>query len=213
MKHIYLFSGMGADHRVFQYLDFSGYNVTFIEWVPNKSGETVESYVQRLRSQVKTDNPILIGLSFGGIVAVEMAKFIRTEKIILIASVKTCREMPPFYRNRSLLKLRSLLPNWMLTRPNFIINWLFGTETRSDRRLLAGILHDTDPVFLKWALGTIITWDNMVVPNNVIHIHGTDDRLFPFKYVKDVIPVESGGHFMTVNKPGELNGLIRNGLS
>jgi len=213
MKHIYLFSGIGADERVFQYLDFSGYQTTFITWLPNENKESIENYTKRLADQIKTNNPIFVGLSFGGIVAIEMAKFIKTEKIILIASVKTFDELPLAYRRFSSLQLHKLLPNWILVRSNFMINWLFGTESKSDRKLLADILHDTDPVFVKWAIGKISSWKNTVLHKDLIHIHGTADKLFPFRFVKCDLPVEGGGHFMTVNKSTQLTNLIRQALT
>jgi hypothetical protein len=76
-------------------------------------------------------------------------------------------------------------------------------------KLLADILNDTDHVFLKWVLGKIANWKNVIEHKNLIHIHGTADRLFLFKYVKCGISVKDGGHFMTVNKAKELSAIIR----
>ncbi|HEY8687723.1 MAG TPA: alpha/beta hydrolase [Chitinophagaceae bacterium] len=213
MKHIYLFSGIGAGHRVFQYLDFLGYKTTFIQWIPIQREESIETYAQQLLKQITSNKPILIGLSFGGIMAAEVAKIIETEKIILIASVKTYCEIPPYFQNSSSLQFHQLLPTWLLTRPNFIINWFFGTQSKSDRKLLAEILNDTDPLFLKWAMGKIANWKNVIIHKNLIHIHGTAGRLFPIRYVKCDIPVKDGGHFMTVNNAKELNAINRQSLN
>ena len=82
MKNVYIFSGLGADKRVFQKLDFSYCNATFIEWTAPLRHESFEHYASRILSQIKHENPILIGLSFGGMMAVEVAKLIKTEKEI-----------------------------------------------------------------------------------------------------------------------------------
>ena len=95
-KELYIFSGLGADERVFQRLDFSGFSPTFIKWIVPQDKETIENYATRLLDQITTTNPTLIGLSFGGLIAVEVAKQIDTEKVILIASAKTKKEIP-FY--------------------------------------------------------------------------------------------------------------------
>ena len=93
MKNVYIFSGLGADKRVFQKMDFSEYNATFVEWIlPNRT-ENIESYSKKLTEQIKHEKPILIGLSFGGIIATEIAKIIETEKIILIDSAKNKTEI------------------------------------------------------------------------------------------------------------------------
>ncbi len=67
MKHIYVFSGLGADERVFQYLDLSGFAVTFIRWIQPIQNETIEEYGKRLTQQITIVRPILFGLSFGAL--------------------------------------------------------------------------------------------------------------------------------------------------
>lgn len=109
-KELYIFSGLGADERVFQRLDFSGFSVTFIKWIIPQDKETIENYASRLLDQIKTKKATLIGLSFGGIMAVEVAKQIEVEKVILIASTKTKKEIPFYYRFAGLLGLQKILP-------------------------------------------------------------------------------------------------------
>ena len=71
----------------------------------------LEHYGTRLLDQVTTAKPILIGLSFGGLMAVEVAKQIDVEKTILIASAKTKNEVPFYYRFAGHLGLHKLLPS------------------------------------------------------------------------------------------------------
>ena len=80
MKKIYLISGLGADERAFQHLDLRAYDVIYIAWIEALKKETLAHYAGRLLAQVSTKKPILIGLSFGGMIAIEMAKQIETEK-------------------------------------------------------------------------------------------------------------------------------------
>lgn len=209
MKSIYIFSGLGADERVFKYLDFSGFNTTFIQWKQPTKAEPIESYAKRLSKQITTNRPILIGLSFGGIIATEIAKFIDTEKIILIASVKTRQEIPLYYRLAGRLRVHKLLPARLLKRPNFFSYWLFGTQSDEERKMLADILKDTDTKFLEWAIDKIISWTNQVRHRNLKHIHGTADRILPICFVDCDMKVEGGGHFMTLNKSDELNTILR----
>ena len=39
-----------------------------------------------------------------------------------------------------------------------------------------------------------------MVNNNVIHIHGNKDEIFPIKYIKNCIVIEGGTHVMILNK-------------
>ena len=82
-KELYIFSGLGADERVFQLLDFSGFSTTFIKWTPPIENETIENYAKRLLNQIKSTKQTLIGLSLGGIIAIEVAKIIDTEKVMI----------------------------------------------------------------------------------------------------------------------------------
>ncbi|HTE28967.1 MAG TPA: alpha/beta hydrolase [Chryseolinea sp.] len=209
MKAVYIFSGLGADHRAFQFIDFSGFDITFIRWVEPAGKESIESYSRRLTEQIESTRPILIGLSFGGLIAIEVAKFIDTEKIILISSAKTWRGIPFFYRFPGRLKFHKILPARLLRKRNIFSNWFFGIKGARERELLSEILADTEPAFLKWAIDKIVTWRNTQVPENLRHIHGTADRILPVRYVEADIKVAGGGHFMIADKAKELSDLIR----
>ena len=209
MKDIYLLSGLGADYRVLQDLDFTGFEITYIKWIQPLENESIENYAKRLTKQIITENPIIIGLSFGGMMAVEIGKLIKSEKIILIASAKTKFEIPFYYRFAGSLGLHKLMPANLMKQPNFISNWFFGTESLKDKVLLASILGDTDSKFLKWAIDKIVNWQNVIIPLNLKHIHGTSDRILPLKFVMEDVKIYGGGHFMTTNKVDELKREIR----
>jgi esterase/lipase len=210
MKNLYVFSGLGADKRVFKYLDFSKYNTTFIDWITPFEKETIEAYAKRLTAQITSEKPILIGLSFGGIMAVEVGKIIETEKIILIASAKNKMEIPFYYRFAGFLKLHKLIPTKLMKKSNFFSFWFFGIEDNENKKLLTEILKDTDENFLKWAIDKIVNWENTIIPENIEHIHGTSDRILPIQFVKSDVQIIHGGHFMTIDKFEELNVVLEN---
>lgn len=209
MKNVYIFSGLGADKRVFQDMDFSFCNATFVEWITPLVSENIENYATRIISQIKHESPILIGLSFGGMMAVEVAKLIETEKVILIASAKNQKEIPIYYRFAGKLKLHKLLPVKLLKMSNLFSFWFFGIENNEDKNVFRAVLKDTNENFLRWAIDVIVTWTNTAEVKNIVHIHGTEDRILPLRYVKSNIKVRSGGHFMTLNKAQELSEIVR----
>lgn len=146
-KSIYIFSGLGADERVFQKLDLSNFEVIYIKWIIPHTNETIEEYASRLVCQITEKKPILIGLSFGGIMAIEVSKQIEIEKILLISSVKTRKEIPFYFRFAGKLRLNKLIPAKILKSANFMTNWLFGTSSNFDKEILQQILRETDPIF------------------------------------------------------------------
>ena len=211
-KELYIFSGLGADERVFHRLDFSGFKTTFVKWVVPKKEESIENYTSRLLDQIKTEKPILIGLSFGGLIAVEIAKQIETEKVILISSAKTKYEIPFYYRLAGQLALHKFVPSIILKSSNYFTNWFFGTSSIVDKILLKQILIDADPTFLKWAIDKVVHWNNKTQTKNIFHIHGTSDRILPFKFVNCNVKINNGGHLMILDKADELNNLLRQKL-
>ncbi len=199
MKTIYLFSGLGADRRAFAALDLSGFETYYIDWIAPLANETIAGYARRIATQITSPSPILVGLSFGGMMALEVARHVVTEKVILISSAKGKREIPHYYRWMAHIGLHRLMPSAQITKANRLLYWLFGTENTNERKLLAAILNDTDPVFFKWAIRHIGLWDNQHVPPNTLHIHGTNDRVLPYRFVKADHVIQGGGHMMVVN--------------
>lgn len=209
MKNLYIFSGLGADKRAFQKIDFSDYNTKFIEWIEPNVDENINEYALRIANQIGSKKPTIIGLSFGGIIATEIAKIIETEKIILIASAKTKFEIPKIYKLIGYLKIDKIIPGKLLIIPNLILDWAFGIENNTDKLLLSEIIRDTNPKFLKWAIRQILTWNNIQTPLNTIHIHGTKDRILPYKNIQNANKIENGGHFMTIDKSEQLTKLLK----
>ena len=208
-KQLYILSGLGADERVFQRLDFSGFETTFIKWNIPYEKESVELYSKRLLDQITTINPTIIGLSFGGIMAIEIAKQIKTEKVILISSAKTKFEIPFYFRFIGLIGIHRLFPTSVLKSSNFLTNYFFGAKTEFERQLLKQILNDTDPIFLKWAIEKITRWTNQTEINNLFHIHGTLDRILPRIFIKCDTTIKNGGHLMILNESEQMNIILK----
>lgn len=166
---------------MFDKIDFGNLSVEFIDWIKPTKNEKLKNYAKRISEKITTQKPIIIGLSFGGILAVEISKQIELEKLILIASAKTKLEIPKTYRLLGKLRLDKLIPTKLLKNSNAISNWFFSITNEDDKRLLKQILKDTDTEFLSWATNEILNWQNIEEPKNYIHIHGTSDRILPIK--------------------------------
>ena len=90
---------------------------------------------------------------------------------------------------------------------------MIGAENDEDRKLLVDMMRDTDPGFIKWSLGAVVGWNNTTYPKEVIHIHGTADRIIPAKNVKPDHWVKGGSHIMIVNRADEVSRIISGYLS
>lgn len=205
---IYILSGLGVDKRVFNLIDFGENKVSYIDWIQPNFNESIESYAKRISTEIIDENPILIGLSFGGIIATELAKIIKTKHIIYISSVKNFDELPYYYRLIGKTGLHRIIPTAFLKSSNLFTYWLFGVSTDREKRLLKRILDDTDSIFLKWAINSIVKWNNNINPNSYSCIHGAKDRIIPIRNIVVNRRIESAGHFAVVTNHKEISDFL-----
>jgi pimeloyl-ACP methyl ester carboxylesterase len=209
LRKVYFISGLGADKRSFSFLDLSFCNPIFIEWIQPQANESLADYALRLRKQISDEHPIIVGVSFGGMLATEMAKADPNIKAIIISSNKTAKEFPSIYRTGKYLPVYKWVPPALLKRTALFRSLFFGPKGEKQKETFRQILNDSDTRFTKWAIHSILCWNNNVVPENIIHIHGTSDKLLPFKKVKADYVIENGTHLMIMNQPEEISGLIK----
>src|ERR1035437_6749894 len=115
MHTLYFIPGLGADERLFSKLKLPGYKKKFIKWLVPKENESLPHYAKRLSAQIDSSKSFsLIGVSFGGMLAVEMSKFLKPKKIFLISSAKTNRELPASIHPFRYFPVYNFLPESML---------------------------------------------------------------------------------------------------
>lgn len=209
MKKVYFIGGLGADKRIFSFLDLSFCQPIFIDWIPPAPKESLNEYAIRLRNQINDESPIIVGISFGGMLITEMAKADPSLRGIILASNKTAREFPPYLRIGKYLPLYKWVPSGFSKKTVLANTWIIGGIHEHPKKLLYEILKDSDMHFVKWAIWAILRWDNKVIPKNIIHIHGTADKLLPFRLVKADFKVLNGTHVLTMDQPGEVSSLLK----
>jgi pimeloyl-ACP methyl ester carboxylesterase len=209
MKKVYFISGLGADKRVFSFLDLSFCEPVYIDWIEPLKKESLESYALRLRKHIPAKNPIVVGISFGGMLATEMAKADANLKAIIISSNKTADEFPKYLRAGKYFPFYKWMPGKMMKRSAHFIKWVFGKNGKEQKKVYFEIVRDTDPDFVKWAITAILNWKNKEIPKNLIHMHGTADRLLPHRYVKADHLIKGGNHVMPMDSHIEVSALLK----
>ena len=159
---VYFISGLDADERVFQKLSLpQDWNIKHLSWIEPLRKESLSSYSHRISAGINTsENFVLVGLSFGGIVAVEVSKIIKPRLIILISSAATKSELPAIAHFFAKTKLDALIPASLLRIPNAFMYWLFGTKSSQEKQLVRQSILNTSSCFLMWAIHQIINWKN-----------------------------------------------------
>ncbi|HEY5370325.1 MAG TPA: alpha/beta hydrolase [Hanamia sp.] len=209
MKHIYCISGFGADERVFSKLDFGENDVHFLPWKIPEKRETIVSYAARMNEDIMHPNPILIGLSFGGMMSIEIAKLISVEKVILLSSISARHELPLYMRIAGTLRLNRLIPMKPYPILEPIENYNLGVETKEEKELLREYRHNLNLQYSNWAMNEIVNWKNQWIPPNLVNIHGTKDHIFPIRYVKVDYVIKGGGHLLPMNNADEVTGILK----
>jgi hypothetical protein len=157
----------------------------------------------------ETNQPLLlVGVSFGGMIAVEISKIRPGAFVFLISSIKTLTELPGYLRVLGKTNLHNYLPlHWAKNLPG-LYNWIFGAKTLAEKKLLREIIRDTDIPFVKWALTAIVNWQSQHQVPNMIHIHSNQDKIFPLAYIQEPNIVYTGGHLIIFSAAKDISQVI-----
>jgi esterase/lipase len=193
--------GMAANSTIFENIVLpSNFIVHYLEWVIPYKDETIADYSKRLLENVKHENPVLIGVSFGGIMVQEMAKHIQVKKVIIISSIKSNQELPKRMIFAKYTKAYKILPTSIINNVEMLAKYAFGNNVTKRLKLYEKYLSIRDKYYLDWSLSQIINWKQKVSNPDIIHIHGDKDPVFPINHIKTCIVVKDGTHIMIINK-------------
>lgn len=200
--------GMAASPTIFERIQLpeETFEMHLLEWeIPNQ-GESLRNYAKRIAEKVVHENPILIGVSFGGVLVQEMKQFLQPRKVIIISSVKSNTEFPRRFKVAKTTKAYKLIPTQLFENIESLVKFSFGSSIVKQRlALYEKFLAVRDKRYLDWAIAQIINWNRVEIDPEIIHIHGDADEVFPPKYLKGFIPVKGGTHIMILSKYRWLN--------
>lgn len=205
---IYFVPGLAASSKIFEKLSLSPdlYELHFLEWKePLALEETLRNYAMRMCQDITHKKPILVGVSFGGIVVQEMSKFTDNQKVIIISSVKCTKELPKRLKIARFTKAYKLIPAKILANIEYYLQRFSGKLFQKKIKTYQKYLSMRNKTYLKWAIYNVINWQQKEPLNNIVHIHGNNDRMFPIKYIKNAIKIEKGTHAMILMKSKKIS--------
>lgn len=202
VKPIYFVPGMATDKKIFERirLSKSKYEVHIIEWLPPEEGEPLTEYVERMAKFVVHDQPVLVGVSFGGVIVQEMKKIMAVDKTIIISSVKSRQEFPLYMRFGSVTKLYKLLTLSGILSIEDLGRLGWSKTMRKRLRKMQPYLNVRDQPYLTWAIKNMLEWSREEEDAEVYHIHGTKDEVFPIKHIQNCKKIDKGTHAMILDK-------------
>jgi pimeloyl-ACP methyl ester carboxylesterase len=204
---VYLMPGLAASKAIFERIALPEdvFETHLLEWEIPLDNESLIDYAKRIVEKIKHKNPILIGVSFGGILVQEMAKYIDVRKVIIISSVKSNLEFPRRLKIAKTTKAYKLIPMNLILNMESLAKFSFGEKVNQRLKLYEKYLSVRDIRYLNWAVEQVVLWNRVVIDENVIHIHGDMDDVFPVKNIQNCIVVKGGTHIMILNKYKWLN--------
>ncbi len=199
---IYLLPGMAAEYPVFSRLAPMLPNAMLVNYIEPEHNESLASYASRLASRFQSISYI-VGVSFGGMLAVEISRIVRPKGCVLISSVFGPDQFPPWLRAGGFLGGKNCLR---------ILNFAGGTaalvpssiRTASTYRISK--FSETNNSWQRWATSAVLDWKPNSEPINwpLLHIHGDADSTFPIRYVNPDIVVRGGRHALPVSHPTDV---------
>jgi len=210
-KKLYLIPGQGSDYRIYKYFNFENFDTVHIEYIIPDENETMKSYAKRLAEQIDTSKRFsIIGVSLGGMLAVEMSEFLNPEEVIIISSAKNRNELPFRYKFMRKVPLNNIFGGNFLRSVAPFAQLIVEPDSKKEREFCVSMLKGKNEIFMKRSVNMIINWEREKNNTNVIHIHGDNDHTIPIRNVNDVtFEVKNGSHMMTLTKGEQIKNIVK----
>ena len=193
--------GMAASPKIFEYLKLpKNFEIHLLSWIPPLKDESLTNYAKRMCKRVVHKNPILLGVSFGGILVQEMAKHIFVKKIVIISSIKAKEELPLPMIVAKRTNVHKLLPTKLIEDIEYLTIFAFGKGIKKRVALYQKYLSERNSEYLNWAINALVNWDQNKFSDKLIHIHGDSDTVFPVKNLINPYFKIKGGHAVIITE-------------
>jgi pimeloyl-ACP methyl ester carboxylesterase len=209
-----LLPGLGTDERLFERQRSAFPDLWVPPWILPRDDESLADYAARMAEIIRerqTEPIVLGGVSLGGMMACEIARHIKPQAVVLIASCRTRRGIRGFFRAAG--HLWPIVPSGAFKVAKFIsipALRMFGELMPEHRRLCAQMFSESDARFMHWAISAILNWNPApLVQTPVYQIHGAHDRIIPLKCVAPDEILPHGGHLINLTHADAVNAFIQ----
>ena len=184
--------------------------VVKLEHMTVDSACSMTEYARILSTHIDTTEPfVLIGLSLGGMIAVEMNNYIKPEGIILISSVCNASQLPGRYRIMRYLPFHKCIGKNSMSLAAKLFPVLSELDS-SGNVLYTNMIADHDPKTMRTHIGFIAHWkQDTNCSGKIYQIHGEKDPVLPMRKIEGVDHVIPGGkHKLLITHSEEISALL-----
>lgn len=205
------FPGLGADERLFGPQRCLRASLEVVKWIEPHPRESFAEYGRRIADTICSPRPFyLVGVSLGGMIALEVARHVDPLAVILISSCRSCAELPWWSRAGRFIAraVPASLQKWVNVRTPAAA-WALGACTPAQGMLARDMIRDTPATFLKWGLLEALCWPGpgeLRMP--VYRVHGARDRTIPCPGTSVDHVIAGGGHLINLTHSDRVNAFI-----
>lgn len=206
-----LIPGMGADERLFEPQRAGGLDFEVPVLPVPQRNDDMATYAHRVRDVLQLDGPcVLGGVSFGGMLACELAAISPARAVVLVASCRDRAPIPRYYYGAEVVS--RLLPDVLIRQRCAASSRLLASLEHLDRtqyELIRDMSQRVPVEFLRRTARMILTWPGAPPPAcPVYHVHGRIDRVIPIKRLRPDMVIEDGGHLINMTHAEQVNHFI-----
>ena len=206
VDQIFTLPGLGFTPEVFGKLELPP-GTKHLSWLTPRDEESLAAYAYRMAQPLADASAVtLIGHSFGGVLAQEIAAQLPVARVLLVSSVKSRAELPFWLRAAAPLRLHHLFRRDLTLRTFRFWARPAGYVEPADRELFRRMVATQDNRTLQWSLRELSRWRGVDCGSTVVHqIHGDRDRTLPFSRIASPVTRVAGGtHIMVFNRSEEV---------
>ncbi|MEO8067922.1 MAG: alpha/beta hydrolase [Flavobacteriales bacterium] len=210
---IYLLPGIACDHRLFDRVNLRGLDVVKLDWPHFRERCGLVDIAKDLSLSVDaTEAHVLVGVSMGGMVALELALITKPERVVLISTWTGPGEWPWFVRWSARVQAEVLI-NSLTMRLAFPARRLLGARDETTDRFLMAMALKAGPTQIRRATHAILRWKGSRWTGSMVRIHGDKDALMPLALVHADHVVPDGTHAMIYCQPEAVSAALRTALT
>lgn len=202
---------MGGDSRLFRLIRMPEVEIVTPDHTDPAQGETLTQYASRIADRLNIQaTDVVGGVSFGGMLAAEIARQRPVAGLILLGSCLRPARLPWSYR--WLEMLGRFIPDFVLGLRSWrpLVRWRFAPLSPDAETCLIEMAATYPTAQIRAFARMVIGWpgiDNVACP--VLSVHGDYDRIIPVKCAEPDLILKDAGHAFTLTHADDTISAIR----
>lgn len=187
-----------------------GFQKHYIEWIePISDNEPLSQYIIRLKDQIMHPYPLFAGLSFGGVIALELSKEYQSDKVMLISSFRNKEDLTFPIRILLRTKAYKIIPDIDLNLVRRIMRQAYAVRSGVAINKIIEMMGDHSPRYLRWSVRMIDEYQHNTSNKAQIHsIIGNKDRLVKVWDDHPIQIIKGGTHIAVYKHANKVNEII-----